>query len=143
DCDVRRDRVSIKRKGALRGRLPSRERGIERIESVRRKQKLGYGQRAPRLRIASIELYCLLKRILCFEKAAASGGEQSQSAQIKFMRLRVVCAVDDERLPGPARELDAQFSRDGLGNFILNRKNVVELAIKFFGPRLQAVLHIN
>ena len=45
------------------------------------------------------------------------------------MRLRIVRAINDKRLPGAARELDAQFGRDRLGNFILNREDVVEFAI--------------
>ena len=59
------------------------------------------------------------------------------------MRLRIVRAVNDERLSGTARELDAQLGRDRFGNFILDRKDVVEFAIVFLGPRLQPVLHID
>ncbi len=59
------------------------------------------------------------------------------------MRLRIVRAVNDKWLPGAARELDAQFGRDRLGNFILDRKDVVEFAIVLLRPRLQPVLHID
>ena len=45
------------------------------------------------------------------------------------MRLRIVRAVDDKWLPGATGELDAQFGRDCPGNFILDRKDVVEFPI--------------
>src|SRR5689334_8096190 len=59
------------------------------------------------------------------------------------MRLWIVRVVDDERLPAAAGELDTQFGRNRLGNFVLNRKNIVQFAIKFFGPRLQPVLDVD
>src|SRR6516162_9646529 len=59
------------------------------------------------------------------------------------MRLRVVRAVNDQWLSGAARELNAQFGGDRLGYFILNRKDVIELAIVFLGPRLQSVFHVD
>src|SRR5262245_4326420 len=59
------------------------------------------------------------------------------------MRLQIVGAVGDKRLPSTAGELDAQPGRDRLGNFILDRKDVVELAIVLLRPRLQSVLHID
>ena len=45
------------------------------------------------------------------------------------MRLRIVRTINDKWLPCAARKLDAQFARDRLGNFILDRKDVVEFAI--------------
>src|SRR5204863_8434518 len=72
----------------------------------------------------------------CFEQSGTPGGEQSQSTQIKFMRLRIVRAINDKWLAGAARELDAQFARDRLGNFILDLKNIVEFAIVLLRPRL-------
>src|SRR5215472_17538171 len=59
------------------------------------------------------------------------------------MRLRVVRAVNDEWLSGTASELNAQFGGNRLGNFILDRKDVIELAIVFLGPRLQSVVHVD
>jgi hypothetical protein len=59
------------------------------------------------------------------------------------MRLRVVRAVSDQWLSAASRELNAQFGGDRLGDFILNRKDVIELAIVFLGPRLQSVFHVD
>ena len=59
------------------------------------------------------------------------------------MRLRIVRAVNDQRLSGTARQLDAQLGGDRFGNFILDREDVVEFAVILLGPRLQPVLHID
>src|SRR6516225_3439262 len=59
------------------------------------------------------------------------------------MRLRVVRAVNDQWLSGATRELNAQFGGNRFGYFILNCKDVIELAIVFLGPRLQPVVHVD
>src|SRR4029077_10202856 len=127
--DVGRRRVRIECKSTLRSGLAPRKRILERIESIGRENELGNGQRAPRLRITDVKVYRLLKRIPCLEQSRPPGGKQSQSAQIKFMRFRVVRAVNDKWLPGAARELHAQFGCDRFGNFIFDRKDVVEFAV--------------
>src|SRR5205823_13413141 len=71
----------------------------------------------------ALPIYRLLKRIPCFEQSGTSGGKQSQSTQIKFMRVRIVRTINDKWLAGAARELDAQFARDRLGNFILDLRS--------------------